>query len=107
MPSRLATKKWEIKAEENLMYVAITRAKSTLNYIKEEVKGFYKNFTTSNNMEEDIEKIRTRMNYVSNIRTTEIKHQYPLTTEECSRPEILKNGGAKKKKGALKFCELD
>lgn len=36
MPSKTATKKWEIAQEYNLKYVAITRAKKTLGFIKED-----------------------------------------------------------------------
>lgn len=36
MPSKTATKKWEITQEYNLKYVAITRAKKTLGFIKED-----------------------------------------------------------------------
>lgn len=36
MPSRFAKQEWEKKSEENLEYVAITRAKKTLNYISED-----------------------------------------------------------------------
>ena len=35
LPSRLAHKDWEIKAEQNLIYVAYTRAKKSLNFISE------------------------------------------------------------------------
>lgn len=35
MPSKFAKKEWEIKTERNLMYVAYTRAKKTLNFISE------------------------------------------------------------------------
>lgn len=35
MPSRLAQKDWEIKSEQNLIYVAYTRAKKSLNFIDE------------------------------------------------------------------------
>ena len=35
MPSRFAHRDWEIKAEQNLIYVAYTRAKKTLNFISE------------------------------------------------------------------------
>lgn len=35
MPSRLAHRDWEIKAEQNLIYVAYTRAKKSLNFISE------------------------------------------------------------------------
>lgn len=36
MPSKTATKKWEIAQEYNLKYVAITRAKKILGFIKED-----------------------------------------------------------------------
>lgn len=36
LPSRLAHKDWEIKAEQNLIYVAYTRAKKSLNFLSEE-----------------------------------------------------------------------
>lgn len=36
MPSQFAKQEWELKSEENLTYVAITRAKQTLQYISEE-----------------------------------------------------------------------
>lgn len=35
MPSRMARKDWEIKSEQNLIYVAYTRAKKSLNFIDE------------------------------------------------------------------------
>lgn len=36
MPWVVARKQWEKEAENNLIYVAVTRAKKTLNYIAEE-----------------------------------------------------------------------
>ena len=106
MPSKLATKEWEIKAEENLMYVAITRAKKTLNYIKEEVKGFYKNFANTVDMKENIEHIREKINYISTVREFNVE-ECPSYKEESTHPEIIKNHNKKTKKGALKFCNLD
>lgn len=106
MPSRLAQKEWEIKAEENLIYVAITRAKKTLNYIKEDVKGFYKNFSTPKDMKRSIDKIREKINYISEIRTVTNISKTAKIDEQ--KPEIIKNESNKKaKKGALKFCNLD
>lgn len=41
MPSKLAKKKWEKEAEENLIYVAFTRAKKRLGFISEnEIKPY-------------------------------------------------------------------
>lgn len=104
MPSRLANKEWEIKAEENLMYVAITRAKKSLNYIKEEEHGFFKNFKNTTDMREEIERIKQRMNYISEVRNVD-KDEIQMTYED-TKPEIIKNE-KKKKKGGLKFCDLD
>ena len=104
MPSRLANKKWEIKAEENLMYVAITRAKKSLNYIKEEERGFFKNFLNTSDMRDEIEHIKQKINYISKTRSTDAA-EAPVIYKE-SKPEIIKNESSKKKKG-LKFCELD
>lgn len=36
LPSQFAKQEWELKSEENLIYVAITRAKQSLQYISEE-----------------------------------------------------------------------
>ena len=105
LPSRLANKEWEVKAEENLIYVAITRAKKTLNYIKEDEKGFFKNFANTSDMREEIEKIRLKLNYISQVRESVRKEECPSIKEE-SIPDIITNGNKKKKKG-LKFCDLD
>ena len=37
MPNSLAEKPWEIEAEHNIMYVAYSRPKKTLNFISEEM----------------------------------------------------------------------
>jgi DNA helicase-2/ATP-dependent DNA helicase PcrA len=39
MPSKRATKEWEIKQENNLIYVAVTRAKHSLFFISEEKRS--------------------------------------------------------------------
>lgn len=43
MPMKSAKRDWEIQSEKNLIYVAITRAKKTLNYIKEDNIFYQKN----------------------------------------------------------------
>lgn len=61
MPSKYAKQKWEKIAEDNLMYVAITRAKKTLNYISE--KLFPANlFGDNNDIISELEYQRGRMN---------------------------------------------
>lgn len=104
MPSRLATKEWEIQAEKNLMYVAVTRAKKTLNMIKEEQKGFYRNFSSSIDMETTLNAIREKINYVSSVRdeiSAAVNGQLPAEIAENKPQETEK----KKKKG-LKFLDF-
>lgn len=62
MPSKYAKKEWEKTAEENLIYVAITRAKKTLNYISEDL--FPANlFGENDDIIADLEYQRKRMNH--------------------------------------------
>jgi DNA helicase-2/ATP-dependent DNA helicase PcrA len=69
LPSKYARKKWEIEAEENLRYVAITRAKKTLNYISETL--FPPNlFGDNDNIISELEVNRSRMNRALNIDST-------------------------------------
>jgi ATP-dependent exoDNAse (exonuclease V) beta subunit len=61
MPSKYAKKDWEKQAEENLIYVAFTRAKKTLNFISEDL--FSPNlFSNENNVIMELEYQRIRMN---------------------------------------------
>lgn len=65
MPSRMAKKEWEKKTELNLLYVAITRAKKTLNYIEEKnnswsnVSGAFE----TNIMKENLSAIKIKIKY--------------------------------------------
>jgi ATP-dependent exoDNAse (exonuclease V) beta subunit len=62
MPSKYAKKEWEKIAEENLIYVAITRAKKTLNYISEDL--FPANlFGENDDIIAELEYQRRRMNH--------------------------------------------
>lgn len=62
MPSKYAKKEWEKNAEENLIYVAITRAKKTLNYISEDL--FPANlFGENDDIISELEYQRKRMNH--------------------------------------------
>lgn len=62
MPSKHAKKEWEKIAEANLFYVAITRAKKTLNFISE--KEFPANlFGENEDVIADLEYQRKRMNH--------------------------------------------
>jgi DNA helicase-2/ATP-dependent DNA helicase PcrA len=80
MPSKHARQKWEIIAEDNLMYVAITRAKKTLNYISE--KLFPANlFGDNDDIVSELEYQRKKMNKVLNTNSSALRN-IDLTTEE-------------------------
>jgi ATP-dependent exoDNAse (exonuclease V) beta subunit len=118
MPSRLARKAWEIQAEENLIYVAITRAKKSLNFIKEDEKGFYRNFMTTKSMKNEIDQIRGKIGYINHFNSgiqlvPAILDTYDkaetLSKLSPSSAEIADNKPQKemkKKKGGLKFLDL-
>ena len=83
MPSRYATKKWEIEAEQNLIYVAVTRAKKTLNYISEE--EFPANMNGYNeNLLLELEYQRKRMDRALNIETQPLIASGKTTDEMVS-----------------------
>jgi hypothetical protein len=68
IPSKAAKKDWEIAAEANLEYVAITRAKKSLNYISE--KLFPANiFGDNDDVIMELEYQRQRMNRALQINT--------------------------------------
>ena len=63
MPSKYAIKDWEIQSEKNLIYVAITRTKKTLNYICE--KSFSPNIFFKN--ESVIDMIEEKRNLINKL----------------------------------------
>lgn len=72
MPLKLATKDWEIKTERNLIYVAYTRAKKTLNFIKENkynnrVNGYF----NIDNMKSQLTAIREKIQYNKELGVSE------------------------------------
>ena len=68
IPSKAAKKDWEIAAEANLEYVAVTRAKKSLNYISE--KLFPANiFGDNDDVIMELEYQRRRMNRALQINT--------------------------------------
>jgi hypothetical protein len=117
MPSKYAVKEWEKKAEKNLIYVAYTRAKKSLNFIKEDEKSWFnKNKAFEpDTMREKIDLIRARLNFNSKEEIGR-KLQKPKILGEKSNTETEnknigmiiakdnKSGEVKRKKPAgLKF----
>lgn len=60
MPSRLTHRDWEIKAEQNLIYVAYTRAKKSLNFISEEEFPPSLSYSGIDNMYNSLLKIKNK-----------------------------------------------
>lgn len=96
-----AVYEWERTMERNLAYVAITRASKTLNFIKEDERGFFNNFK-KDKLREGIDDIRAKINYYPSGEKIDQKTTATtvLMTEEPK--ETKKN----KKKGGLKFANL-
>lgn len=61
MPSKSATQKWELEQENNLMYVAYTRAKDKLCFLDE---NEFKSFTTDSNV--SLKGIENQVNLILN-----------------------------------------
>ena len=70
MPSKAAQKDWEIRQEQNLMYVAYTRAKDTLGFIDE--KDFQDFDATNANSTSRLARIEYQVNRVLGKSTTTI-----------------------------------
>ena len=60
MPSRLAHRDWEIKAEQNLIYVAYSRAKKSLNFISEKEFAPSVSYSGIDNMYNILMKLKTK-----------------------------------------------
>ena len=87
MPSKYAKKQWEIDAEENLRYVAITRAKKTLNFISE--KLFPANlFGENDDIITELEFHRKRMDIALNTNTQVISSNI-LNREQQMNADII------------------
>ena len=102
MPSIYATKEWEIISERNLEYVAITRAKKSLQYIDEDKFRVER----GNKHNTDIKK---KLNIVRDLLKLPVKQKINVTIK---RSDITSNLGTKigqpkkenrKPIGALKF----
>ena len=83
MPSKYATEQWEMQSEENLIYVAMTRAKKTLNYISE--KQFPpRMFGENENILIDLERQRNKMNRALDINTQILDCAFKTQDERIS-----------------------
>lgn len=90
MPSKLARKDWEIKTENNLIYVAITRAKKTLNFIKENTNYHSTSYFDEKKLKEDIEYVKRKLNYAEK----ELKSEKNVTEEYTVQSVFVKKLGS-------------
>jgi DNA helicase-2/ATP-dependent DNA helicase PcrA len=116
LPSKYARKQWEIIAEENLRYVAITRAKKTLNYISE--KDFPANlFGENGDILTELEVQRHKMNRAINSNIQQFINERISKEEQISNDaqailtkntNKVKQSTSKRKKnvGGKKFSKL-
>lgn len=115
LPNPIARLDWEVKTEENLQYVAYTRAKKTLNFIREDKSSQWERFKNQFSvkaMTEVFETIKLKLKYNKEFGVEE-QNFIPKKKEEIRtignktlqsfNNENRSNG---KKKGGLKFAHL-
>ena len=114
MPIKYAKKEWEIRTERNLIYVAVTRARKTLNYIEE--PRFRRNADGNNgfnvgNIKDEIVSIRKRLGVPSSVFITEKQvlenksqgiRKVRALGDESGNPNV----GKKKRKAAMKMADM-
>lgn len=110
IPSKYAEKKWEKDAEENLRYVAYTRARLTLNFIKEDKNDFFKDRDGTGDIKSTVEFMRRKLNYAI-ANSEDFVEKCDTLKQELMKPKVLgetdNNTTIKKtKKGGLKFKSL-
>lgn len=110
LPSKLATKDWEIKTEKNLAYVAVTRAKRTLNYIHEDtffIRRYVKSSAISILSELDAIKKKLNYNVEMEIKApSNISLQHKTIHKLGETPQNPIESNKKSKKGGQKFGHL-
>lgn len=110
LPSKLATKDWEIKTEKNLAYVAVTRAKRTLNYIHEDtffIRRYVKSSAISILSELDAIKKKLNYNVEMEIKApSNISLQHKTIHKLGETPQKPIESNKKSKKGGQKFGHL-
>lgn len=109
--NKLAKKDWEFKTERHLEYVAYTRPKQSLNFMKERKTNIFNNPYSSNALKMEFEKIKRDIQY---NKDAGIKEEDVDTTTSVKK--IIGDGmyintnistsKQKKVKGGLKFWDL-
>lgn len=100
MPSRFAKQEWEIKSEENLEYVAITRAKKTLQYISETDFRVDRGWEFEKNLKIKFNTIRELLG----TKPTQRKINATIETSSINNSNVIQPQNTNRKPiGALKF----
>lgn len=87
LPSKLATKDWEIKTENNLIYVAYTRTKKTLNFIKEDKYSRINGYFNLDRMKNEIYNVKNQIVANKEFGLTEDNYQ-----EITKKPKVITLG---------------
>lgn len=114
MPNKFAKKEWEIKTEKNLIYVAYTRAKKTLNFIKEDRNAYRTSgYFDIAKMKKDLKILKATLNYnkenlitENNFKTEPIVNEIKKLGGNTTNSQINNNAEIKKTKTQSKFRKL-
>jgi DNA helicase II / ATP-dependent DNA helicase PcrA len=111
MPLKFAKKDWEIKTEKNLIYVAYTRAKKTLNFIKEDKNtfGYINGGYDPSNIRHAIKRIQKQLNFNSKDEIDKKLEKPKKLNEKANVPTItnkVPKGKKNKKKAASKYAKF-
>ncbi len=108
MPSKYAKKDWEVKTEKNLMYVAYTRAKKSLNFIEEEKKtfGYSSSLFEPSNMKAQVEYMRKKLNHNETVANINITLAQPKVLGQDDNEEKNTVTKRNKKTAASKFAVM-
>ncbi len=103
LPLPFATKEWEVQAEQNLCYVAFTRAKKKLLFIREDKRfNFFQIAYGNRSMAEELDLIKHKLEYVESVNKDPENVIPDLLSQTVQKEEPVK----KKSKGAKKFGEM-
>lgn len=109
MPLKLATKDWEIKTEDNLIYVAYTRAKKTLNFMKEDKYNHRMNgYFNIDKMKTRLKTIKEKIDYSKELGVTEKNYEQIQEKPKIKLGEEnkIQTNSTKKIKAGIKMRDL-
>ena len=109
LPSPYAKKEWEKISENNLTYVAYTRAKHTLNFmIEDEYSNRTGNAMNMKKMRKKINEVSEKLSFSQTYQVKEIDYnpsKQIVSTLGKNKPQFITND-KKNKKAGLKFNNM-